>query len=198
MKNKNINNLNALKILTLLIVLTVFSLNMVSAVGITGIAPGIIELSPGESTDFIFGISAPDAKISCTYSLDETFPLEVVFDEDPAIINANGEKYIYATVTAPTGVSYNDYTGRLCIECNPLEEGVVGSGVKFIPCTSLRVNVVSERTLVNPKIRPEISGFPWWILLLILIILIIIIAYIIYRKWRQTQFSTKPIKKSSH
>jgi len=168
----------------ILIAVFVFSISLASAIGILGPVPGSLQLMPGESADFFFGIYAPPADISCTYHVSGDFPIQVAFSREQVTVKADKEAYIYATATVPKDTAYKEYSGNLCVECIPVATEGGGSGVKFIPCTYMKVNVVEQRTMENTRVKEE-KKFPWWIWLLIalIVIILIIIFYIVYKKW---------------
>ena len=193
---KNITKIGIFVFILLLIPLSV------RAYGVTKPLPYDVELLQGEEGRFRFQIQIQPAETSkkCTYSIDQSFPLDVTFQDEHVSLSSGEVRNIIGFVRVPDGTSIGTFTGELCVSCVD-QEGQGGTVIKQDVCGfPITVNVVSTRTkdnMVIPVAEEEpVSAVNLTLLIVVSIIfLIVIIAYVIvaHKKHEQQQKKKWPM-----
>jgi hypothetical protein len=158
-----------------------------------GLTQPILEKSSlirGESSTFYFEIqtSGYSNKQSCIWSVSGLNPLEVKINEMSAIVDSNGIKQIYGTVSIPSDATLKTYQGTLSVSCQPYEESGGGSVIKRTANVPFVVNVVEtvekrteQKLPESEKEKPTINLLPM-LVIIILVILVICLVYLFKKK----------------
>lgn len=151
------------------------------ALGVTRPVPYDVQLMKGETAGFVFEIQAVTSgeKQLCTYGISGLEPLQVVFEESEAIVDAGSIKNVYGTVTVPSNAEIKTYSGTLSVSCGAYTEGQVsGSVVKTtVGGSAFNVKVVEVRSQDIRNVGPPAeAAFDYSTIIIVITIIIIVIA----------------------
>lgn len=169
-----------------LTIIFLLSFNYVRSIGVGQPLPIGLKLLRGDKTRFFFTIFATGSSVkqSCTYSVSGLEPLVISFDEKEVIVEANGERKVYGTITVPQDAPIKNYEGTLFVSCKPIiEMGVSGSVIRQTMNVPFSLSVVEKPTeRVAPPVTKEEKGLNLLLISSIIVVVIIVTIYWFSRK----------------